>query len=186
MHTSKIAHRYAKSLLGLASERGQEDAVAADMLTIREAVAESRDLRTMLSSPVVKADKKLKVLNAIFGAHIGEVSSAFIRILTQHGREDVLDEVAHSYVELNKKRKGILTAEVTTATPLNDELRKAVTAIVKEMNPQGDVVINEVVDSEIIGGFVLKVEDRMVDASVQSKLRSLRQNLIDTSYEALI
>lgn len=186
MHSSKIALRYAKSLLSLALEKESVDAVADDMQMFEAVVAENRDLRNLLDSPVVNQDKKQKVLDVIFGERIQELTKAFMRILITKGREDILAEVAAAYVALNKKRKGILSARVVTAVPLDDKLRAAVNEIVTKMNDGGSIEVSEEVDSDIIGGFVLKVEDRMVDASVNSQLRDLQRELIDTSYEALI
>ncbi len=186
MHSSKIALRYAKSLLSLALERSSVDLVTDDMQMFGRVVAENRDLRVLLESPVVNADKKQKVFDAIFGGRVHEMTHAFIRILISKGREDILAEVAAAYVALNKKRKGVLTSQVVTAVPLDDTLRAAVNKIVTQMNDGGMIEVNEVVDPEIIGGFVLKVEDRMVDASVQSQLRMLHHELIDKTYEALI
>lgn len=186
MHSSKIALRYAKSLLSLAVERESVDAVGDDMQMLKAVVDQNRDFRNLLDSPVVNQDKKQKVLDAIFGERIHELTKAFIRILITKGREDLLADVAASFVAQNKKRKGILTAQVVTAVALDDALRSAVNEIVKKMNDGGTIDVTEEVDPDIIGGFVLKVEDRMVDASIQSQLRTLHRELIDTSYEASI
>jgi F-type H+-transporting ATPase subunit delta len=184
MRNPKVAHRYAKSLLELAAEKGQADAVENDMRLIASTIEESRDLALLLASPVVKSDKKEKILESIFGAHTTDLTSAFVRIITSKGREAVLEEVAKHYVELIMKRKGILSAQVVTAVPMGDDTRAAMKQMVERLNPQGTVAIEEVVNPDIVGGFVLKVEDQMIDASVLSQLRKLHREFDDNSYEA--
>lgn len=185
MLNPKVAQRYAKSLINLATERNEVDAVEKDMNLILEVLEESKDMRLLLHSPVVNTDKKEKILDAVFGDHITEMSKGFIRILTSKGRESLLLEVAARFVELVKQSKGILTAKVITAAKLSDQDRANLNKMVAEMN-QGTAEIEEVVDPSIVGGFILKVEDKMVDASVTTQLRNLRRNFTDKTYESAL
>jgi F-type H+-transporting ATPase subunit delta len=185
MRNTKVAHRYAKSLLDLATERGEIELVEVDMVNLMNMARDSRDLRAMLSSPVIPSDKKEKVLNALFGDHQSQLGIAFMRILASKGREAYLPEIAAHYLELMKQRKGILIAEVRTATPLTDELRAQIKVIIGKMK-KGDAEITEVVDPAVIGGYILKVEDIMVDASVSTQLRKLRREFTDNPYEVKI
>lgn len=185
MLNPKVAQRYAKSLINLATERNEVDAVEKDMNLILEVLEESKDMRLLLQSPVVNTDKKEKILDAVFGGHITEMSKGFIRILTSKGRESLLLEVSARFVELVKQSKGILTAKVITAGKLTDEDRASINKMVAEMN-QGTAEIEEVVDPSIVGGFILKVEDKMVDASVTTQLRKLRRNFTDKTYESTL
>lgn len=184
MKNTKVAHRYAKSLLGLATERNEADRVEHDFSVISKVLRETRDLRVFLKSPVVKSDKKQQVLLAIFGEHVGELMMAFLRILTVKGREMLLKEIAESYVEQIRRRKGIMVASVVTASALADESRDVINHLVTELNEGGDIVLTEEVDPEIVGGFVLKIEDKMVDASVLSQFRKLRRQYTKNLYEA--
>lgn len=185
MRNTKVAHRYAKSLLDLASERGEIELVEVDMVNLMKMARDSRELRAMLSSPVIPRDKKEKVLNALFGDHQSQIGMAFMKILTSKGREAYLPEIATHYVELMNQRKGILTAEVKTASPLTEELRAQIKVIISKMK-KGDAAITEVVDPSVIGGYILKVEDIMVDASVSTQLRKLRREFTNNPYEAKI
>lgn len=185
MLNPKVAQRYAKSLIGLSAERNETDAVEKDMNLILATLEESRDLRLLLQSPVVSTDKKEKVLDAIFGGHITDMTKGFVRILTSKGRESLLLEVSTRFIELVKQGKGILTAKVITATKLSDADRVTINKMVADMN-QGTAEIEEVIDPNIVGGFILKVEDKMIDASVTSQLRKLRRNFTDKSYQSSI
>ncbi|MCH2197267.1 MAG: ATP synthase F1 subunit delta [Flavobacteriales bacterium] len=186
MRNPKVAHRYAKSLLDLATERNEVDAVEKDMRLISSTIQESRDLELLLLSPVVKGDKKENILKTLFGSHITEMTTGFIGIMTAKGREAVLAEVATHFLELTKKRKGILSAQVITATALTEEARAKINAIVSKLNSGGAVEIEESVDPAIVGGFVLKVEDKMIDASVLSQFRKLHREFDDDTYEAAL
>jgi F-type H+-transporting ATPase subunit delta len=109
-----------------------------------------------------------------------------VRIITSKGRESLLHEVAGQYLRQIRVKKGIMTASVVTATPLDDASRTEIHRLVKKLNEQREIVITETVDPEIIGGFVLKVEDKMVDASVLSHFRKLRMEFTKNLYEAAI
>jgi len=94
-------------------------------------------------------------------------------------------EYQHALLNLLSKAKGILTAKVITASKLSDADRVTINKMVADMN-QGTAEIEEVIDPGIVGGFILKVEDKMIDASVTSQLRKLRRNFTDKSYEPSI
>lgn len=117
MNIAPVAYRYARSLMDLATEQGQADAVYADMELVAGTTAASRDLRVLLNSPVVKADKKSAVLGKLFAGQVGEVTQRFMDILVRKGREAMLPQVAAAVQQLYKQQKGIITAEVTSARP---------------------------------------------------------------------
>lgn len=186
MRNTKVAYRYAKSILQLAAERNEGDRVEADFAVVLDALKANRELRVFLKSPVVKSDVKEKTLLAVFGSHVGDLVKAFIKILTTKGREALLLEIAESYIEQTRVRKGIMSAKVILASPFDGIDTAAFNALVKAMNGGGEVRITEEVDPEIIGGFILKVEDKMVDASVSGQLKALRRNYSKNLYEAAI
>ena len=96
----RIASRYAKSLLYLSLEKGKLDEVYADMQLVGATIDQSRDLELLLLSPVIKTDTKVKVLTLVFGSKIGEISNAFMTLLTNKGREGMLGEIAQSLGDL--------------------------------------------------------------------------------------
>ncbi len=184
MRDTKVAYRYAKSILGLAEERKEADRIEADFALITRVLNENRELRVFLKSPVVKADKKNNVLHAVFGSHVSELMGAFVKILTSKNREYLLLDIAQSYLDQIRIRKGIMTATVESASTLDPDSLKAIHDLVTKFNEQGEIVLTEITKPEIIGGFVLKVEDKMIDASVAGHLNKLRRQFTKNLYEA--
>src|ERR1044072_8445643 len=121
MKESRVSHRYAKSLLDLALEKGQLEAVSEDMRMILEAIRANHELSVLLKSPVVKTDKKQAILKAIFGGQIGVITSEFLDIITRKRREGELEGIAEAFVIQYRKHKQILTAVITTASGLDEK-----------------------------------------------------------------
>ena len=181
MLETKVAKRYAKSLLDLAKERGEMEAINNDMKLLAEVCEESHDLRVLLGSPIINGDKKLAVLKKVFSGKISELTMSFFRIITHKGREGQLEGIAKEYIRALKEYKGIQTAIVTSAIGLDDKLRSDVYRIIKE-SLKSEIELIEKVDKNIIGGFILRVGDKQYDASISRDLRLMKQEMIDTSY----
>lgn len=175
MNYPKVAIRYAKSLMELAESKNAVDAAMDDMILLVQTIKENQDLSLLLSSPVVNPDKKEKVLMAIFGDKVSEVSQKFIQMIAQKGREGDLQGIAQRFIALVKERRNIHQAEVITASPLTAAAKADLLEMVKKMKA-GEAELTEKIDPSIIGGFILKVDDRMIDASVVSRFRKLRQD----------
>ncbi len=174
MAQSLAGNRYAQSLLDLAVEQNQLDNVYNDMLLIGTTIKDSKDLAILLNSPVVKTDKKFSVLTAIFGAKIGEVTSKFLQLVSTRKREALLEDIAFSFVSLYKKQKNIIVAEVTSAVKLDDTQKQNIINLLKT---DATVEMVEKIDPSIIGGFIVRVDDKQIDASILRELSDLRQAL---------
>lgn len=183
MKSNKTAGRYAKSLLGLAIEQDMLETAAQNMSTIAEVAANEKDFRLLLESKVIKPDQKMAVMNKVFGGSFSELTMKFIGIITQYNREPILADIAEAFIAQYKKHKNIVTAEVTSAVALTDEDREKVKQIVREIST-GDVEIKESINKDIIGGLIIRVADKQVDASVANRLETLRRELINKTYEA--
>lgn len=181
MKITKAATRYAKSLLDLSIERNEVEEVFEDMSNLAKTVDSSRDLRVMLSSPVIKPDTKSKVLTQVFSGHVGEMTSKFIALITDKGREYLLGGIAHAYVLQYKIYKKVSQAEVISATPLDAESKAKIEALVQKLAP-GLSDLKETVNPDVIGGYMLKVGDQMIDASVSTQLRELRREFTENLY----
>ena len=123
MNIAPVAYRYARSLISLAKEQGTVKNVQEDMQLVSNTCIGSHELTVLLKSPVVKADKKAKVLGKIFGGRIGEMTTRFIGILIRKGREAMLPQVAAAFNELYKLELNIVTAEVASAVALSEDAR---------------------------------------------------------------
>ncbi|HEU4719169.1 MAG TPA: ATP synthase F1 subunit delta [Bacteroidia bacterium] len=181
MTGTRVSYRYAKSLLDLSLEKGQLEQVHEDMQLVLNTIRGSRDLELLLKSPVIKTDKKDDILKAIFGGKIGVITTAFIDILTRKRREGYLESVADSFVNQYKKHKKILTAVVTTALGLDESLREQVVNVVKQ-GGKSEVELQEKVDANIIGGFILRVGDNQVDASIIRQIKNLERTFNENPY----
>ncbi|CAG5085547.1 ATP synthase F1 subunit delta [Parvicella tangerina] len=177
MRGSLAAKRYAKSLLTLALEQGSVDAVHADMLLLNQAVTDSKELKALLSSPIVKAEKKIAILAEIFKGKVSELSDKFIAMVTGKGREALLPSIAMAYEEAYRIHKNISTVEVTSAIALSEEQKKKILEIAAKQGVKNAEVI-EKVDPSLIGGFVMRMGDRQIDASISNRINTLKQELI--------
>lgn len=183
MSEQRAASRYAKSILDLAQERGNLPQVKEDMDLFAKTLEQNRDLRLLLRNPIVKHDKKLAILRAIFGGKVSEVTEKFFTIITQHNRESALEWVATEFQSQYERLRGIQVAQVTTAQPLTPALREEVTELVRRQTGLQSITLTEKVDESLIGGFVLRIGDQQIDDSVRNRLRKLRSEFTNNPYQ---
>jgi F-type H+-transporting ATPase subunit delta len=178
----RLAARYAKSILDLAVERGQLETVYADMIFLRTICRSSRDLVNLLSSPIIKPDKKRKTLEAITAGRITPLTTAFNALLMSKEREAYLPEIAAAFIEQYKAYKGIQTVRLTTAVPVSEDLRQAILEKVKRDRHVSQVDLETTVREELIGGFVLEIGDELIDASVAYDLHKIKQQFENNDF----
>ncbi|WP_372918347.1 ATP synthase F1 subunit delta [Salegentibacter sp.] len=180
MKGTRAAQRYAKAIIGLAKDKNATDAVYEDMQSISQTIANSKDLKSMLGSPVVKSGIKKSALREIFkDAHA--ITMSGIDILVENGRINLLDIVARQYIVKYHSLNNTQQAVVTTAVPLTKELEEKVQVKIKELTGN-EASLKNVVDEDMIGGFVLRVGDLQYDASVASNLNRLKRELKNNTY----
>ena len=181
MIETKVAKRYAKSLIDLSRETGTIDAVGADMKLFIAVCEKNRDLTLLLANPIIHADKKLSILTKVFEGKMNKLSISFFDIITRKGREAYLEIIAKEFVHQYKQFKGIQTAVITSAIGLDDKLRSEVYRIIKN-SVKSEIELIEKVDKNIIGGFVLRMDDQQYDASIASELRKLTKEFASNPY----
>lgn len=182
MPNPRLAARYAKSLLDLAVEKGQLEKVYADMVWLQDVCKQSRDFANMLRSPIIKADVKGKILKAVTQAHISEMTSAFNQLLVTKNRESFLPEICAAFIHTYKEQKGIKTIQLTTATTVSEEVKQSILAQVKKAGAYSAVELQEKVDPSLIGGFVLQVDDKLIDASIAYDLRAIAKQFENNDF----
>jgi F-type H+-transporting ATPase subunit delta len=182
MPNPRLATRYAKSLIGLAIEKGQLEKVFADMQWINAVCKGNRDFVNLLRSPVIKGDTKKKILEAITTGHISEMTAAFNRLLITKGRESNLPEISTAFISSYKEKKDIQTIILTTAAPVTEEVKKAIIEQVKKTGGFQHVELEEKVNPDLIGGFVLQVGDKLVDASIAYDLRAIAKQFENNDF----
>lgn len=182
MSVTRIATRYAKSLIELAVEQGKLPEVHADVKTLTEAV-KNRDLYLLLKSPIISNDKKNAALQAVFGGQFDPLTMAYMTLLVNKNRESYLAEISAEFLEQYKTLQGITTVKVITATPMTDAVLHDLKARLLSSgvtNPHLDV--QTVVDPELIGGFVLEFDNKRYDASIANKLAELKSTFNKNLY----
>lgn len=182
MQNPRLGTRYAKSLIDLASERGQLETAFTDMLYLQDVTKQSREFLNLLRSPVVKGDTKLKIVTAVTAGKISDLTAAFIKLLINKGRESNLPEVITAFINQYKKVKDIHTVKLTTATPVSDAVKNAIVAQVKNSSDMKNIELETKVDPAIIGGFVLQAGDKMVDASIAYDLREVAKQFENNDF----
>jgi F-type H+-transporting ATPase subunit delta len=179
---SRVASRYVKSLLDLAVTQGELEKVHADMKLFSDVADKSRDLGLMLKSPLIRHDKKRAILEAIFKGKVTPLTMAFIDIITKKNREPLLVEVADEFHNAYNRYKGIGKASVTTTVPMDAKTRSQFETIVRKLADRKDVELDEKVDKDLIGGFILNVEDKQIDASIRNSLKKLKLKFSENPY----
>ena len=174
MKQSRVTIRYAKALFQLAIEQNTLDQSYKDMVLLDQFCAESKELSLLLKSPIVKTDKKLKILEEIFGSKIGKVTMSFINIITTKKRESLLALIASSFVTLYKAHNNIVSATVITAATLDEALKSEVINFIKK-HGDNNVELTEKVDSTIIGGAIIRMGDKQLEASAAKAIFELRK-----------
>lgn len=171
MQNPRLANRYAKSLLDLAIESGQLDAVQKDMEFLQSLCA-NRQMSNLLKSPIINPDKKQAILDQITKGKITELTASFNRLLIKKGRESVLSQIAEAFITQYKDYKNIKVLMLTTAVPVSEEIKKSIVSKVQS-RIDGTVELQTVVNPDIIGGFILQIDDKLVDVSVAYDLQSI-------------
>ena len=177
----KLGDRYAKSILVLAQERGQVDRVRDDFQRIRAVCRSNPDFVNMLESPLILSDKKQRIINMIFGDRFCDITQTLIEIIIRKRREGYLDDIAERYLvqydRLHNVTRGVVrSAAALTAVQL-DQIKKLV-----EKEFKTSLEITQIIDPELIGGFILDVGDRQFDASLATRLRALKQEFDSNPY----
>jgi F-type H+-transporting ATPase subunit delta len=182
MLVSKAARRYATALLESANEQGSIENTLKDIHLIKETIEGSKELRAFLKSPVVKPADKQKALASIFDDKVSKEVSQFIGLLTNKGREDILDEVATAFIDVYNVHAGIITVEVKTAKVLESGQITELTKML-ERTTSKTVNLDLKEQEDLRGGISVKIDDTVIDATVKHKLEQLETRFLESSME---
>ena len=182
MQNTRVASRYAKSLLDLAIERGQLEQVYNDMLYLQQLNKGSREFLNLLRSPVVKADAKIKAINAVTNGKISDLTKTFTTLLINKAREADLPEVITSFIQQYKQKKKINIVKLTTAVPVSDTVKQQLIDQVKKTSGLQNIELEAIVDPDIIGGFVLQTGDKLIDASIAYDLKQVARQFENNDF----
>lgn len=176
MKGSKIASRYAQALLEISEEQKSTDVVLSNMLFLVSTANDNREFELFLGNPIIKSDKKIAILEKIF-AHFETISMSFMKLITKNRREGLLVEIAREFDAKVKTARGIVPITLTSAVTLDKEVKDQ---IVKRLSAQveGKLEVEERIDEKLIGGFVVRMGDTQIDASILRQFKELRKSLM--------
>ncbi|MCH3881467.1 MULTISPECIES: ATP synthase F1 subunit delta [Tenacibaculum] len=181
MKQSRPALRYAKAILNIAKDHSSEAEVNDNMKVIAATIDESKDLATMLASPVIKASDKKKVLDALFSENSNSVIAGLFNLLEENKRLSMLQSIAKQYTVIFEHFRSTQVAKVTTAVALTPEMEAKVHAKIEELTGNKSSLENTI-DPNILGGFILRVGDVQYDASISNHLNELRKEFDNSHY----
>ena len=181
MKATRLSSRYAKSLLSLVAEQNKLEETLSDMKHIVSVCSQNKDLTLLLKSPIVKTDKKTSILSEIFSKSVSDVTMSFIQIITSKKREMYLEGIAESFISLYKAHKNIETVTLTTAAPIDENTKSEILSFIKK-NGTSDVELTEIIDEDILGGMIVKMGDKQLDASVIRDIKELKKTFNQNLY----
>ena len=181
MNNPRLATRYAKSILDLAVEQNQLDAVYNDMKLILRICKSNRDFVAVLSSPIIKPTSKGKIIESITKDRVSILTSSFIKLLVTKAREINLPEIANAFVDQYNTINNIHKVKITTAVEMSAEVKNSIVAKVKQ-NSDGQLDLESVVDESLIGGFILETGGRLLDASILRDLQDVKKQFLNNDY----
>lgn len=178
MSVTRVAYRYAQALLDLSTEQNSLDKVKADMMQLSNVCKESKEFSNLLSSPIIDSKKKTEIFSAIFESKMEKISLDFMNLILKNSREDILRQIADAFINLYKKSKNIMDVTVISATKLDDKTRATIEAKIKA-NFEGTIELTEKIDPALIGGFIVRIDDQQIDASIANQLTNLKNILLN-------
>jgi F-type H+-transporting ATPase subunit delta len=173
-----VAKRYAKALFDLALEMNVLEEIKKDMALVVDLCKTNNQFRRLLTSPVIRTDKKNKILKEIFDKKVHEISLRYILIITRKRREAYLENIALQFIEQYKKYKHIVSVNLETATEIQAKSRERIIKLLEDQT-KGSIELEEMINKEIIGGFILNYENKKYDASVSSQLTAMKKAIAD-------
>jgi F-type H+-transporting ATPase subunit delta len=182
MKETRIATRYAKALFELSLEQKCQEQTSQDMMLVRAVCLENKDFRLLLSSPIIKSDKKQNIMKSLFEGKLGKLSLAYLNIIAAKRRENFIEPIAEQYLALYKDYLGIISVVLTTAAGADDQIRNSVKDLVSGFTKK-DVDIVEEIKGEIIGGFILRFGQYQFDDSIRKKIMKLKREFNINVYE---
>jgi len=174
MSSARVASRYAKSLLELSKVHGKLEEVNNDMKLFHKVCKENYSFVLLLKNPIISHNRKREILHAIFNGKIDDIPMALLEITTRKNREALLPQIAMQFHLQYNHDKKIQEATITTTFPLNEDLRSQFDKIIKEISKGDYVELTEVIEEEIIGGYLLKIGDIQIDDTISSRLKEVK------------
>jgi F-type H+-transporting ATPase subunit delta len=174
MLTSKVAKRYAQGLLDFTQESGNTASVFGEMKDVVKIVNDSKELRNFFASPIIDTKKKEKAAKEIF-SKFSPVSQNLITLVIKQGRESHLQGIAQEFINKVEDLQGVQRVTLTVATEISQQNIDSIIKSSSLVDSTKNYDLKIVIKPEIIGGYILRVRDQQVDASVKTKLSQVKK-----------
>ena len=182
MNNPRLATRYAKSIIDLAVEQNQLEAVHTDMKFILSICKSNIDFVSLLRSPIIKPLSKAKIIESITKERVSVLTGAFIKLLVTKTRELNLPEIAGAFIDQYNIINNIHKVKITTAVQISESLKSAILSKVKATTTSGTIDLETAVNEELIGGFILETAGKSIDASILRDLKDVRKQFLNNDY----
>jgi F-type H+-transporting ATPase subunit delta len=175
MNDSRISVRYSRALFQSALENKLLGRINQDMILIKD-VCSNPEVKEILSNPVIRPSKKTEILNNLLAKDVHKLTLSLIGLVVKNGREKFLPAIARVFVHNTLKYNEITESLLTTAVKVDPVIKKQISDMIADLF-KTKVDLKENIDETIIGGFILRVDDSYIDASVRNKLRKIKNEL---------
>ena len=175
MNDSRISVRYSRALFQSALENKILERINQDMILIKDVCA-NPEIKEFLSNPVIRPSKKTEILENLLAKFVHKLTLSLIGLVVKNGRERFLPAIARVFVHDTMKYNDITESLLTTAVKVDQDINKQISDLIANLF-KTKVDLKETIDETIIGGFILRVDDSYIDASVRNKLRKIRKEL---------
>lgn len=174
MSVFKISYRYANSFFQSVESKKTFYKYSEDMELIHNTLMQSKDLRSVLRNPVIKQNEKQNILIKIFGGKVQKDTLAFLEFVVEKNRENILTEITKEFLNLRDIKEGIVRTNITSSIELTESVKKDISGKL-EKRTNMKVSPTFTLDKNLIGGFVVKIQGTVIDASVKHQLELLRK-----------
>lgn len=168
---------YGDALFEVAIEENELDIIMEEILFVRQAFLDNEELLKLLNHPKIVKDEKVKVIENVFKGKISDHVVGFLTLIVSKGRYNEISAIFEYFISRVKKYKRIGIASVTSAVCLTEEQREQVRLRLLELTSYISFEIDYTVDESIIGGMIIRIEDRVVDNSIKTKLENMSKSL---------
>jgi len=176
MNLGKISVRYARALFLMADERGLLDQVANDMELLFQLSVEIPAFRNFQDSPILSPTRQTQQIREIFKGKLQDLSFTLLDLLAKNNRLPFIERIARQFIEQYKKNKGITTVVLTTTKPVSKEIKEHLVSLIKSKTTP-HIMLDEQIEPALVGGFIIKVDDEQIDASVSTQLKNIKKTL---------
>ena len=172
-----ISKTYGEALFELAVEENKIDAFMEEVIAVQKALQDNPELYKLLNHPKISKEEKTKVMENIFKGRISDEVTGFLTLIISKERSKELDAILQYFIQRVKEEKGIGTAYVSTAVPLNEIQKAQVEEKLLATTSYRKMEMIYTVDESLIGGMVIRIKDRVVDSSIKTKLSEIKKQL---------